>query len=301
MTTIREALVATTEQLTRDRQARHLPIETPRREAEILLCAVLDRERSYLYTYPDQELDRVQQTRWQDFLARRLQDEPVAYILGQQEFYGLDFVVDRRVLIPRPETEMLVETALAICHAHLDRGQIPLLADIGTGSGAIPISIAVSEPHLPLIYATDISSDALAVARVNSQHHNVTGRIQFLQGDLLSPLPEAVDLLLANLPYVGTSEQKDMLPNVLNYEPHLALFSGYEGLDLLEQLLQQAARSDKLRARADLLLEIGYQQREPLIGLAREIWPQARITCLRDYAGWDRILHIVLDSPEEKN
>jgi release factor glutamine methyltransferase len=200
--------------------------------------------------------------------------------------------VDRRVLIPRPETELLVEEALTLCRQRLDRGETPQVADIGTGSGAIPISLALNEPRLPALYAVDISAEALAVARVNCARHEVTERVHLLQGNLLAPLPVELDLLLANLPYVGLQEQPEMLPDVLDYEPHLALFSGQDGLDLLKRLLEEAAYGQKLRPSAVLLLEIGYRQREPLTQLASTLWPQASVTCLRDYAGWDRVLKI---------
>ena len=294
MTTIRDALRLAVQQLTRTRQEHKLPVENPLLDAQTLLTYVLGVERSYLYTYPERELDARQETLWHTLLARRARGEPVAYLVGNKEFYGLEFTVDERVLIPRPETELLVEAALKICHQRLEQGQrqTPVVADIGTGSGAIPISLAVQEPRLPYVYAIDISEDALAVTRLNCERHHVSGRVRLLQGDLLAPLPEPVDLLLANLPYVGTAEQAIMLPDVLDYEPHLALFSGPEGLDLLQRLLRETAQSAKLRAGAVLLLEIGYQQRENLARLAQAIWPQAEITCTQDYAGWDRILVI---------
>jgi release factor glutamine methyltransferase len=292
MTTIRAALDLAVQRLTQERQKNDLPIENPRLDAQLLLSHVLGKERSYLYMYPEQELDPAQETRWRALLAKRERGEPVAYLLGHKEFYGLDFSVDRRVLIPRPETELLVEAALSICRQRLSQGRAPLVADIGTGSGAIPISIAIHEPALPYLYAIDISADALEVARLNCQRHRVTDRVRLLQGNLLEPLPAAVDLLLANLPYVGTSEQETMLPDVLNYEPHLALFSGPDGLELLQQLLREAGRGEKLRAGAVLLLEIGYRQRETLTHLAQEIWPQARVSCFKDYTGWDRVLQI---------
>lgn len=292
MTTIRAALDTAVQRLTLMRQKYHLPAENPRLDAQLLLSYVLDKERSYLYMYPEQELAPAQEARWQALLTRREQGEPVAYLLGHKEFYGLDFSVDRRVLIPRPETELLVEAALTVCRDRLARGQTPIVADIGTGSGAIPISIAVHEPALSYLYAIDISPDALEVARLNCQRHRVTNRVRLLQGNLLTPLPEAVDLLLANLPYVGTSEQERMLPDVLDYEPHLALFSGPDGLELLQELLHEAGRGEKLRAGAVLLLEIGYRQRQALTRLAQAIWPQARVSCLKDYAGWDRVLQI---------
>lgn len=296
MKTIRAALDEATQYLTSARQSNQLAVENPRLDAQLLLCSVLDKERSYLYMYPEQELSAAQEDHWQTLLARRAQGEPVAYMLGQKAFYGLDFTVDRRVLIPRPETELLIEAALATCQRFLHSRRTPVVADIGTGSGAIPISIALNEPRLPFLYACDISPDALAVTRLNCQRHQVTERVCLLQGDLLEPLPEPVDLLLANLPYVGTEEKSSMAPDVLNYEPHLALFSGPAGLDTVTRLLHQAAQSHKLQAEAVLLLEIGFRQGEPLTQLAREIWHDARITLLHDYAGWDRILQIELAS-----
>lgn len=292
MLTIRTALQLATQQLTQARQALHLPVENPRLDAQILLSHVLGQERSYLYTYPEHILDAHQEHHWHALIARRTQGEPVAYLVGSTEFYGLEFSVDKRVLIPRPETELLVDAALKLCRQHLDNGRIPVIADIGTGSGAIPISLAVQEPRLPSIYAVDISSDALAVAHLNCTYHGMTDRVRLLQGDLLDPLPEPVDLLLANLPYVGTDEQASMLPDVLAYEPHLALFSGPTGLDLLQRLLQEAYQPTKLHAGATLLLEMGYQQHTALTQLVLAVWPHAHITCIRDYAGWDRILQI---------
>ncbi|MGH2480508.1 MAG: N5-glutamine methyltransferase family protein, partial [Ktedonobacteraceae bacterium] len=160
MTTIHDALRLAVQQLTWARQEHKLPVENPLLDAQTLLTYVLGVERSYLYTYPERELDARQETLWHALLMRRARGEPVAYLVGSKEFYGLEFTVDKRVLIPRPETELLVEAALRICHQRLEQGQTPVVADIGTGSGAIPISLAVQEPHLPYIYAIDISEDA---------------------------------------------------------------------------------------------------------------------------------------------
>ncbi len=223
-----------------------------------------------------------------------MQGEPVAYLTGHKEFYGLDFFVDNRVLIPRPETELLVEAALAAAREMLARAYVPIIADIGTGSGAIPITLAVQEPRLAYLYATDISADALAVARLNAERHHVESRIRFLQGDLLAPLPEAVDIITANLPYIGTGEMSGLAPDVRAYEPHLALFSGPSGLDLLNRFFAEVQRPGVLNEHAVLLLEIGYRQREALTRLVRAIWPRASITFQKDYTGWDRLLQIVL-------
>jgi len=218
----------------------------------------------------------------------------VAYLTGHKEFYGLDFFVDKRVLIPRPETELLVEIALSIMRKRLNAGRIPIVADIGTGSGAIPISLAVEEPRLPYLYASDISGEALDVARLNCQHHHVEQRVHLLHGDLLAPLPEPVDILIANLPYVGTDEMNILAPDIRAYEPQVALFSGPNGLDLLCRLLIETKQSAMLKSEAVLLLEIGYQQRKALDELISELWPGAIVTFKRDYAGWDRVLQIAL-------
>ncbi|HEV2654097.1 MAG TPA: peptide chain release factor N(5)-glutamine methyltransferase [Ktedonobacteraceae bacterium] len=265
-----------------------------RREAQVLLSAVLGVERATVYAYPEREVTAEQAERFFQLVARRAEGEPVAYLLGSKEFFGRDFYVDRRVLIPRPETEILVEAALAVVRRKLSAGQVPLVADIGTGSGAIPITIAVEEPRLPYLYACDISSDALAVAYLNCVYHHVEGRVRLLQGDLLGPLPAVVDLLTANLPYVGIREMATLERDVKDYEPHQALFSGTDGLDLLQRLCKDALRSDMLKPGAVMLLEIGYQQREPLTQLLHEFWPQATITYQKDYAGWDRLLQLAL-------
>ncbi len=288
MTTLRDALQRGRDVLSEADQ------ESARLDTQVLLEHVLDIDRAALYAYPERELTEKQE---QDFLAlleRRKQGEPIAYIVGHEEFYGLDFLVDRRVLIPRPETEMLVETALRIVRKRLANGQVPLVADIGTGSGAIPITIAVEEPRLPLLYTVDISSDALAVARQNCQLHAVERRVALLYGDLLAPLPEAVDIVIANLPYVGTNEVDVMTRDVIDYEPHLALFSGTNGLDLLHRFLQEVRDSNKLQPHAVVLLEIGYRQRESLAALLESYLPQAQATFFKDYAGWDRMLQVVL-------
>lgn len=264
-------------------------------DAQLLLSHVLHVERSTLYAYPERVLTPEQEQQFLALIERRAQDEPVAYLVGHKEFYGLDLIVDSRVLIPRPETELLVETALQVCRQKTTARSTPIVADIGTGSGAIPIALAVNEPRLPYLYATDISNDALAVASLNCQRHHVQQRVRLLQGDLIAPLPEPVDVLTANLPYVGTNETALLTPDVHDYEPHLALFSGPDGLDLLERFLTNVATSTKLKAEAVLLLETGYQQRERLSQMIYTLWPQARLRVYKDYAGWNRVLQANLN------
>jgi release factor glutamine methyltransferase len=230
MTTIRDALEQGTAALTLAGQT-----PKPRLDAQVLLSHVLDVERATLYTYPEHLLTAQQEQQFSQLIERRKLGEPIAYLTGHKEFFGLDFLVDRRVLIPRPETELLVEAALSIIRERLADARVPVVADIGTGSGIIPITLAVQEPRLPYLYASDISSDALAVARLNCQRHAVEQRVRLLQGDLLAPLPEPIDLLTANLPYVGTDEMEVLTPEVHAYEPHLALFSGDQGLDAMRR------------------------------------------------------------------
>jgi release factor glutamine methyltransferase len=286
MTTIRDAL----EQATRD--LAHTGRPGARLDAQVLLGHVLNVERSMLYAYPERPLTTEQEQRFRELVARRTRGEPVAYLIGHEEFYGLDFLVDARVLIPRPETELLVEDALNASRKRLDGGQLPIVADIGTGSGAIPITLAVEEPRLPYIYGCDISAAALQLALLNCKRHHVEQRVRLLQGDLLAPLPEPVDILTANLPYVGTREMAELDPDVREYEPHLALFSGPNGLDLVERFFVEARQPGKLKKGALLLLEIGYQQREPLAVFLQEFWPEATVTFKKDFAGWDRLLQV---------
>jgi release factor glutamine methyltransferase len=265
-----------------------------RRDAQVLLAYVQDVERSAFYAYPEREVTPEQAERFWQLIERRKAGEPIAYLIGHREFYGHDFLVDKRVLIPRPETELLVEAALSPIRQKLAAGQIPVVADIGTGSGVIPVTIALEETRLPYLYACDISVDALQVAHLNCQQQHVEARVRLLQGDLLASLPEPVDILTANLPYVGTEEMDIITSDVKGYEPHLALFSGPQGLDLLYRFCQEAAQPGALNPHAVLLLEIGYSQRESLGKLLRYLWPNAGIVYKKDYAGWDRIVQINL-------
>ncbi len=288
MTTIHEAIEQATQSLILADQ------DNARLDAQVLLSSVLHGERSFLYTYPDQELTSQQNQLYQDVIARRSRGEPVAYLVGHKEFYGLDFLVDKRVLIPRPETELLVDAARNLCRKMFEAGQMPIIADIGTGSGVIPITLAVLEPRLPYVYACDISSDALDVASKNCRRHHVEDRVIVLQGDLLEPVPEPVDIVTANLPYVGTEELEDIPIDVKAYEPHIALFSGPLGLDLMLRFFQSIQQSQKLKAGATLLLEIGYRQMDALTSILRDTLPQATLTCIKDLAGWDRVLQVTL-------
>jgi release factor glutamine methyltransferase len=287
MVTVREALAKGMQLLAQQESDARL-------DAQVLLGHVIGADRAHLLAYPERDISNEQFQQYWQLIDRRSHGEPVAYLTGHKEFFGLDFCVDRRVLIPRPETELLVEAALGVIRDRIAAGPMPVVADIGTGSGAIAIAIAVEEPRLPYLYACDISAEALEVARVNCQHHHVETRVRLLQGDLLAPLPEPVDLLIANLPYVGTEETTAIAPDILDYEPHLALLSGPYGLSHIQRLFVEAQQSGMLRRDGMLLLEIGYQQCEPLTNLLHDLWPQARVNCRQDYAGWNRLMQVKL-------
>lgn len=268
---------------------------TPRLDAEILLAHVLGWPRTRLLAESHQQLDTERLAAFQQLVARRAAQEPVAYLVGHREFYGLDFLVDPRVLIPRPETEQLVERALAIAATwaaeqaeQRNAGSTHpfTLVDVGTGSGAIAIALAV---HLPAarVYAVDLSADALAVAAANAAQHSVAERVRFLHGDLLDPLPEPVDLIVSNPPYTVLAE---IDAGVRQYEPHLALDGGSGGLAVYARLLGQAARH--VRRGGALLLEIGESQGQAVIELVRAAFPGAAVELYQDFAGLDRVIAV---------
>lgn len=231
-------------------------------EAEVLLMHVLGVERAGLYTALREELSGGYAEALSQLVSRRLQHEPMAYIVGHREFFGFDFHVAPGVLIPRPETELLVEEALRCVRGRFPQAD-PLVADIGTGSGAIAVSVALLLPRAT-VYAVDISPRALAIARVNCERHAVQSRVHLLEGDLLEPLPEPVDIILANLPYVGDAELEHLSPEVRTYEPFEALAGGGDGLDRVCQLL--GAAGGKLRPGGTVVIEIGHVGSE---GMAR--------------------------------
>jgi release factor glutamine methyltransferase len=252
-------------------------------ECEVLLRHTLGIDRPRLYLDIDTELGQEPQQTFFALIARRARGEPTAYITSHREFFGLDFYVDPSVLIPRPETELLVETAVDLIRRY-SPGPV---ADIGTGSGAIAVSLAVTLPGVR-VFATDASAGALAVARRNAVRHGVADRITFLEGNLLEPLPGPVALIIANMPYVRTS---DMVS--LSGEPALALDGGPDGTDKIIKLCRQAG--DRLAPSGSLLLEIGQDQRQAVVGALRELFPGGRIAVLADLAGVDRVVSLNLD------
>ena len=260
-------------------------IEDASLEGEILLRQALGIDRVRLYANLKSELSAEQENEFWHLVQRRLSGEPAAYIAGHREFYGLDFLVDRRVLIPRPETELLVEEAIRLAQTHT----MAAVADIGTGCGAIAISLALNLPRIK-IYASDVATDALEVARINCEKHGVAGRIQLLPGDMLAPLPEPVDLILANLPYV--TEQETSQAGLADFEPLIALNGGSDGLDGIRRLGEQA--TDKLNPQGGMLLEIGWRQGQAVTNLLRRNFPSASLEIIPDLQGIERVISLRL-------
>ena len=254
-------------------------------ESELLLRHTLKISRVQLHTDLYRELSPVQENTFQRLIECRLNGEPTAYITGHREFYGLDFHVDHHVLIPRPESELLVEKALRLAQNR----DVATIAEIGTGCGAIAISLALNIPQVK-IYATDISAPALDVARFNCQKHGLTNRVCLLQGDMLDPLPAPIDLIVANLPYVRESELPPAGP--ANSEPVLALNGGPDGMKKIRQLCSQVGH--KLRPGGYLLLEIGQGQKKTVISLLKNLFPYAEIEITPDLGGIDRVVSLRL-------
>jgi len=260
-------------------------IEDAPLESELLLRHALKISRVQLYLDLDHELNPEQEETFWHLIERRLSHEPTAYIIGHHEFYGLDFYVDPSVLIPRPESELVVEKAVKLAQNHT----VSTIAEVGTGCGAIAISLALNLPQAK-IYATDISAPALKVALFNCQKHGVVDRICLLAGDMLNPLPEPVDLIVANLPYVKQSELSPICS--ANPEPLLALNGGTDGLEKIRQLCCQV--SDKLLPAGCLLLEIGQGQERAVTTFLRKLFPSAEIEVAPDLSGIDRVISLRL-------
>lgn len=257
--------------------------DSPSLDAELLLAHTLEKDRTWLYTYPHHMLEPADLHRFSTLLSRREQREPVAYITGSKAFFGLDFQVNRHVLIPRPETELLIETTLSLARSDSP----PIIVDVGTGSGCIAVTLAT---HLEQarVFAVDISEQALAVAQQNAIRHAVTHRITFLRGNLLEPLPQPVDIIVSNPPYLSYSELSGVSPEISRYEPEVALATGQEGLAVIRQLLPQARQ--KLNPGGTLLVEIGAGQGETVKTIAKNHFPQASVQIKQDLAGRDRLL-----------
>jgi len=260
-------------------------------EAELLLGHVLGMSKTQLYTEPGKVLTTTEISQLWNLIQRRLNHEPAAYILGHCEFYGIDLYVDCHTLIPRPETELLVEQAVELAHRISQPGRRITIADVGTGCGAIAISLAIALPQAK-IYATDISVPALHVAEMNCQRHVVTSHVELLQGDLLEPLSQPVDMMVANLPYIKDGEFKDLSPEITNFEPTSALSGGLDGLDKIQKILGQMP--GKLNYGGCFLLEIGKGQGREVTSLIKNYFPQASIELISDLGDIERVVKVGL-------
>lgn len=274
-------------------------ITESRLEAEVLLAHVLQKDRVYLYANYEEPVNIGERDAYRAFIKRRISGEPVAYITGHKEFMSLDFKVNPAVLIPRPDTEILVETAIAMARQE----RVHTIIDVGTGSGAIAVSLAVYLDDVE-IYAGDISARALDIARENAQQHQV--RIHFVEGDLLFPFlkhgedtepgkdmigapmdlgVKETDMVTANLPYIPLAEMEQIDAQVKNHEPRLALFAAGDGLELYRRLIPQAY--SLLRPAGILLLEIDARQANAIPDMMQGF---TDIKIIKDWAGRDRVV-----------
>ena len=260
-------------------------VDEAQTKAEWLLAHALGCRRLEVYTHPERPLtpEAVAQLRAQ---SRRLAaGEPLQYVLGATDFFGRRFITDPRALIPRPETELLVETALGL--PMLWTRETPRVADVGTGTGCVAITLAWERPDARL-WAVDVSADALALARANAQRHGVEARIEWVHGDGLSTFaPASLDLVVSNPPYVPTAEWSALPRDIRDYEPRVALDGGADGLAVLARLVAQAA--DKLAPAGWLALEIGEDQGRRVNDLMNRAG-FVNIAVRKDLAGWDRVV-----------
>ena len=268
--------------------------DTPRLETEILLAHARGCRRIELYTRFDDVLSERERSTMRDLVRRRAQSEPVAYLVGHREFFGLDFHVTPAVLIPRPDTETLVVELLDRVRSLTS----PRILDVGTGSGCIAVAVAVNHPTAQ-VTATDMSEAALSVARENAQSHQVLDRIRFLKGDLFEALGDAgpsqaigedglFDVIASNPPYIAEHEKETLQADVRQYEPHEALFSGPTGLEILTRLVDEAPRH--LAAGGTLLLEISPEQADAVGGRMEKSGVFGEIRVVKDLA---RLSHVV--------
>jgi len=257
-------------------------IENPSLEAEILIRRALNIERSQFYAMLKDTLQGIETRALDSMLQRRLNGEPLSHITEAREFYGLELYVNSDVLVPRQETELLIDTVLAITKG--GSGRQLALADVGTGSGAIAVAIGHHLPHA-IIYAIDLSRKALRVADINRMKHHLSNRVKTLEGDLLKPLHKPVDMVVANLPYLRAEEMAELPPDV-SREPATALDGGTDGLQMISRLFDQAP--SYLRPGGWLLLEINPQLLEPVIAMGRKTFPNAAVSYKHDLLGLAR-------------
>ena len=255
-------------------------VGSPRMNAEVLLMFVLGCDRAYLYAHPERELSPDEHNRYDEALEQRARGVPSQYITGHQEFWGLDFIVGPAVLIPRPETEHLVEAVLDLCKT-IER---PRMVDVGTGSGCVALALASELPHAE-IHATEISSDALEIARANAARLLLSDRVTFHSTDLLDGIAGPFDIVASNPPYVGENEYDKVQLEVRKFEPRCAVFAGPDGMDVIRRLAPQARAA--LKPGGFLAMEIGYSQEAAVRAVLRD-WQDMR--AVPDLQGIPRVI-----------
>lgn len=264
-------------------------VANARLDAEVLLSHIVKKDRAWLFTHIHDELDTESRRVFEAAIQRRAQREPLQYIIGKQEFWGLDFAVTPDVLIPRPETELVVESALKIITR---RDQQVTIVDLCTGSGCISVSLAKELPSAR-IFAADLSDKALAIARENALRHGVSERIRFLEGNLFQPLKEldirgAVDIIVSNPPYVQSGDHASLQPEVRDFEPELALIAGPRGTEIHQKIINEAP--EYLKQHGALIMELGLGQAELLARMAQKTGAYGVPEVLKDLAGIERVI-----------
>jgi release factor glutamine methyltransferase len=266
-------------------------VESPRASAEILLAHALDLKRIDLYLRYDQPLCSQELETYKALIKRRARREPVAYILGSKEFWSLDLAITRAVLIPRPETESLVEAALAVLARGLNAGPKHIL-DLGTGSGAIVLALASQQPK-HFFFASDLHAEAIKVARHNAKRHGLGDRIHFFVGDWLEPLQggkQLFDMIISNPPYIRSGILPELQPEIYNYEPLSALDGDNDGLNSLRKIIGAAQRF--LKRSGCLLLEIGHDQKDEVQKIINRCGQYDQVIFSKDYSGMDRVVEM---------
>ncbi|MCE2414802.1 peptide chain release factor N(5)-glutamine methyltransferase [Candidatus Poribacteria bacterium] len=264
-------------------------VPNPRLDAEVLLGHLLEKSRLQLYLHFEMPVFQEHLTPFRELIKKRIAHTPVSYLTNRKEFMSLDFYVDERVLIPRPETEQLVETILITETENSQR-----LLELGTGSGVIATSLALQQPEWEIV-ATDISESALTVARKNAETHACVSQIEFLAGDLFEPVAAInanedaqFDWIVCNPPYIKNTERATLSPDVRDHEPEIALFAGDDGLDVIRRLIAEAPKY--LAPEGRLILEIGATQAKPVQTLLDAESAYATYELFNDYAGKERIV-----------
>ena len=275
---LKQALAAALQQLESS------DVGSPRLNSETLLMFVLGVNRAYLYAHPERELTSEEQARYTEVIAQRAKDVPSQYITGHQEFWGLDFLVSPAVLIPRPETEHLVETVVELAREVSN----PRIVDVGTGSGCIALALAHKLTSAQ-VYGVDLSAEALEIARANAARLQLEQKVQFLQSNVLEALADRrdFDFVVSNPPYVGFSEADKVQRSVFAYEPRMAVFAGENGLDVIRSLVTQA--HTVLKPGGWLAMEIGYSMRDAVLELLNPtLWNDPQV--VPDLQGIPRVI-----------